>query len=265
MDACALRHARVRRLLQIAAVAAVCFASSAYHALGHEPKTLVIAHRGASGYLPEHSEGAKVLAFAQGADVIEQDVVLSKDGVLIVSHDITMDATTNVREVYPDRARADGKIYWADFNWSELNRVSMRERSLGSPASQRFPYATESRVMRLDDEIKLIRGLNAVFNRKVGFHIELKAPAWHLKEFGSHMADTLMAVLKELEVTASSDVCFIQCFEPDELKYMKEVLKCELPLVQLLGGRRPTSGSEMPPNPTRLTMSWLKSPNMPLV
>lgn len=243
MVACSVRNARVRSFLQIAAAAAVWIAHSPSALLGHEPTTLVIAHRGASGYLPEHSEGAKVLAFAQGADVLEQDVVLSKDGVLIVSHDVTMDATTNVREIYPERARADGKTYWADFNWSELNRVSMRERSLDSPTSERFRYATESRVMRLDDEIKLIRGLNQVLDRNVGFHIELKAPAWHLKEFGTHMADTLLAVLKEHEVTAASEPCFIQCFELEELKYMKEVLKCELPLVQLLGGRRPASGA----------------------
>ncbi len=50
-------------------------------------KPIVIAHRGASGYLPEHTEGAKVLAIAQGADFVEQDVVLSRDGVLVVSHD----------------------------------------------------------------------------------------------------------------------------------------------------------------------------------
>ncbi len=237
---CSVRNDRIRRLLQIAAVTVgwLSFSPTAPHA--HEPTTLVIAHRGASGYLPEHSEGAKVLAFAQGADVLEQDVVLSKDGVLIVSHDITMDATTNVREVYPERAREDGRTYWADFDWTELNRVSMRERSLSSPTSERFRYTTESRVMRLEDEIRLIRGLNQVLNRNVGFHIELKAPAWHLKEFGTHLADKLLEVLREQEVTPSSEPCFIQCFEPEELKYLKEVLKCELPLVQLLGGRRPT-------------------------
>ena len=59
-----------------------------------EPIPLIIAHRGASGYLPEHTLAAKALAYAQGADYLEQDVVLSKDGVPVVQHDVTLDSTT---------------------------------------------------------------------------------------------------------------------------------------------------------------------------
>lgn len=201
------------------------------------PPCLVIAHRGASGYLPEHSEGAKVLAFAQGADVLEQDVVLTKDEVFVVSHDITMDATTNVRDVYPDRHREDGKFYWADFTWDELKLVALRERSLGNAESTRFPYATDTRVVRLEDEIRLVRGLNKVLNRNVGFHIELKGPAWHLEQFGKRMGDQLIAVLEEQNISPENDVCFIQCFEADELIYLHDEAKCPYTLVQLLGGR----------------------------
>ncbi len=93
-------------------------------------RPIVIAHRGASGYLPEHTEGAKVLAMAQGADYIEQDVVLSKDRVLIVTHDTTMESTTNVEELFPwSRQRADGKFYFADFSWDELRTLSVHERT----------------------------------------------------------------------------------------------------------------------------------------
>ena len=80
-------------------------------------RPLVIAHRGASGYVVEHTEAAKTLAHAQGADYIEQDVVLSKDGQFIVTHDITMEETTNVEQRFPDRARQDGRYYFADFDW----------------------------------------------------------------------------------------------------------------------------------------------------
>ena len=74
---------------------------------------LIIAHRGASAYLPEHTLPAKVLAHAQGADFIEQDVVLSRDGVPIVLHDIHLDATTDVAERFPGRARQDGRALGA--------------------------------------------------------------------------------------------------------------------------------------------------------
>ena len=67
---------------------------------------IVIAHRGASGYLPEHTLEAKAMAYAMGADYIEQDVVMTADNQLIVLHDITLDRTTDVDEKFPGRARS---------------------------------------------------------------------------------------------------------------------------------------------------------------
>ena len=66
---------------------------------------IVIAHRGASGYLPEHTLAAKAMAHAMGADFLEQDVVLTADGVPIVLHDIYLEATTDVEQRFPDRSR----------------------------------------------------------------------------------------------------------------------------------------------------------------
>ena len=71
---------------------------------------IVIAHRGASGYLPEHTLAAKSMAYAMGANYIEQDVVMTRDDVLIVLHDITLDRTTDVAEKFPDRSRGDGPV-----------------------------------------------------------------------------------------------------------------------------------------------------------
>jgi glycerophosphoryl diester phosphodiesterase len=70
---------------------------------------IVIAHRGASGYLPEHTLAAKAAAHAMGADYLEQDVVLSRDGVPMVLHDIYIDTVTDVAQAFPDRSRADGQ------------------------------------------------------------------------------------------------------------------------------------------------------------
>ena len=83
-------------------------------------KPIVIAHRGASAYLPEHTLAAKALADGQGADFIEQDVVLTRDGVPIVLHDIHLESTTDVAERYPERAREDGHFYAIDFDLREV-------------------------------------------------------------------------------------------------------------------------------------------------
>ncbi|MGL4457814.1 MAG: glycerophosphodiester phosphodiesterase family protein, partial [Plesiomonas shigelloides] len=69
---------------------------------------IVVAHRGASGYLPEHTLPAKAMAHAMGADYLEQDVVMTKDNQLIVLHDHYLDRVTDVAKKFPGRARADG-------------------------------------------------------------------------------------------------------------------------------------------------------------
>ena len=202
---------------------------------------IVIAHRGASGYAVEHTEAAKALAHAQGADYIEQDVVLSKDGEFVVTHDITMEETTDVEQRFPDRARSDGRFYFADFTWSEIQQLSMHERvrrGSDQPAlPHRFPANAEQRVLRLSDEIRLIAGLNAMTGKQTGLYIELKSPTFHKKEFGYSMGESLLKVLATLGIQSEDDRCFIQCFEMDELKDLHERLLCKLPLIQLLGKR----------------------------
>jgi len=203
-------------------------------------RPLVIAHRGASGYVVEHTEAAKTLAHAQGADYIEQDVVLSKDGQFIVTHDITMEETTNVEQRFPDRARPDGRFYFADFDWQEIQQLTMHERiQRGSdqPAlPNRFPFDAGQRVVRLADELQLIAGLNKTTSKNVGLYIELKSPSFHKKEFGYSMGEALMKLVATHEVR---DRCFIQCFEMEELQDLHDRLNCKLPLIALLG-RRPT-------------------------
>ena len=72
---------------------------------------IIIAHRGASGYLPEHTLAAKALAHAMGANFLEQDVVLTKDSTPIVLHDIHLESTTDVEQRFPDRNRDDDRYY----------------------------------------------------------------------------------------------------------------------------------------------------------
>src|SRR5215510_8698136 len=70
-------------------------------------KKILVAHRGASAYAPEHTVEAYRLAIEQGADFVEQDLQITKDGALVCLHDLTLERTTDVEEVFPDRFRAD--------------------------------------------------------------------------------------------------------------------------------------------------------------
>ena len=131
----------------------------------------VIAHRGASGYAPEHTLAAYALAYGQGAPWIEPDLILTADGVPIALHDLTLDRTTNVAEVFAGRARADGLHYAVDFTIGELQRLAMVERRTG-----RFPHVS-SRIPTLKETLDLIDGLNQTTGRRVGVIPELKHPA----------------------------------------------------------------------------------------
>jgi glycerophosphoryl diester phosphodiesterase len=208
---------------------------------------IVIAHRGASGYVVEHTEAAKVLAHAQGADYIEQDVVLTKDRVFVVTHDTTMDETTDVENVYPSRARVDGHWYFADFTWAELQKLQLHERTRRDGVqvfADRFPGTCGQRILRLEDEIRLLHGLDSTTGRHTGLYIELKGPAFHRKEFGESMGAMLLTELDRLGIRDSQHRCYIQCFEPEELEYLHRECACRLPLIQLLSRPVPEGGLE---------------------
>src|SRR5688572_10646319 len=147
---------------------------------------LVIAHRGASGYLPEHTLEAKVMAFAQGADFVEQDVVMTQDDELIVFHDLTLERTTDVASRFPGRARPDGSYYVIDFTLAELRQLQVSEGFTlvaGVPVANfpaRFPVMTSRfGIHTLQEELGLIEGLNRSTGKNVGIYTELKSPWFH--------------------------------------------------------------------------------------
>ena len=125
--------------------------------------TLIIAHRGASGYLPEHTLEAKAYAHALGSHYIEQDLVATRDDELVVLHDIYLDQVTNVAKVFPNRHRDDGRYYVRDFTLKEIKRLSVWERRKpgGTEAvfTRRFPTGVgKFQIATLEEEIKLIQG-----------------------------------------------------------------------------------------------------------
>ena len=108
-----------------------------------QAQKIVIAHRGASGYLPEHTLAAVAMAHAMDADYVEQDVVLTKDAVPVVLHDIHIDAISDVAKRFPDRKREDGRYYAIDFTLAEIKQLKVTERfdpKNGQPIFEgRFP------------------------------------------------------------------------------------------------------------------------------
>jgi glycerophosphoryl diester phosphodiesterase len=201
-------------------------------------RPLVIAHRGASGYLPEHTLVAKAMAHAMHPDYIEQDVVLTRDNVPVVLHDEHLDTVTDVATLYPGRARADGRYYVIDFTSAEIRRLSVHERrdlKTGKAVyPKRFPTATELplRVPTLDEEIALIRGLNASTGRDVGVYVELKAPAFHRRE-GRHIEPIVLDVMRRHGYADRHAKAYVQCFDPDGLARVR--LIAPVKTVQLIG------------------------------
>jgi len=201
---------------------------------------LIIAHRGASGYLPEHTLAAKALAYGLGADYLEQDVVVSRDGHLIVLHDIHLDRVSDVAGVFPARCRDDGRYYVRDFDLAELRTLRIWERyTPDGPETPVFPARFPARsglfrIVALDEELQLIQGLNSATGRSVGIYPEIKSPEWHRAE-GVDSARLLLDLLARYGYRTATDPVFVQCFHAPELRRMRDELDCRLRLIQLIG------------------------------
>ena len=201
-------------------------------------KITIVAHRGASGYLPEHTIASKAIAHAMNADYIEQDIVLSKDDIPIVIHDILLDDVTNVSEKYPNRKREDGKYYVIDFTFEELKTLEVTERFDSKTGLQiyptRFPKGTSSfRLHSLQDEIELIQGLNESSGKDIGIYPEIKKPKFH-NENGKDISKIVLDILTKYGYSTKDDQCILQCFDAQELERIRNELKSKLFLVQLM-------------------------------
>jgi glycerophosphoryl diester phosphodiesterase len=161
---------------------------------GRPEKQIVIAHRGASGYLPEHTLMSKALAYGMGADFLEQDVVASADGAAMVFHDLVLDHTTDVQSRFPGRSRDDGRYYVLDFLIKELNRTT---------------------------------------GGTVGAYVEIKQPAWHHQQ-GVDLSRIVLNCLHESGLPSASEPVFLQCFDYAELRRLRHEFGTSLPLIQLL-------------------------------
>lgn len=205
---------------------------------------IVIAHRGASGYLPEHTLPAKAMAYAQGADYLEQDLVMTRDDHLVVLHDHYLDRVTDVADRFPDRARKDGRYYAIDFTLAEIRSLKFTEGfeiENGKKVqvySGRFPMGkSDFRIHTFEEEIEFVQGLNHSTGKNIGIYPEIKAPWFHHQE-GKDIAAKTLDVLKQYGYTSKKDKVYLQCFDAAELKRIKTELEpkrgMDLNLVQLI-------------------------------
>lgn len=254
-----------------ALVAGIILASS-MAGVTQAAEKIVIAHRGASGYLPEHTLPAKAMAYAQGADYLEQDLVMTKDNELVVLHDHYLDRVTDVAERFPDRARKDGRYYAIDFTLPEIKSLKFTEgfdikdgKKVQSYPG-RFPMGkSDFRVHTFQEEIEFIQGLNHSTGKNIGIYPEIKAPWFHRQE-GKDISSKVLDVLKEYGYTGKADKVYLQCFDANELKRIKNELEpqkgMDLRLIQLVAYTDWNETYEQQPNGKWVNYSydWMFKP-----
>lgn len=195
---------------------------------------IVIAHRGASGYLPEHTLAAYELAIDLGADFIEPDLVVTKDGYLVARHDRYLSRTTDVadRPEFAARRRAGeghkGEDWFVeDFTLAEIKTLRARQGFPGRDVStgDRFEIPTFAEV------IELARRKSLETGREIGLYPETKSPGYHTRA-GLDFVPPLLAALHGAGYRERDDKVFIQSFEPEILRRLRS--RTQLRLVMLL-------------------------------
>ncbi|MEH2105071.1 glycerophosphodiester phosphodiesterase [Nostoc sp.] len=204
-----------------------------------EASPIIIAHRGASGYRPEHTLAAYELAIALGADYIEPDLVSTKDGVLIARHENEISETTDVVS-HPEFAHrqtskiidGESKTGWftEDFTLVELKTLRAKER-IPQLRSQNTAYDGLLEIPTLQEIIDLAKGKSAEINRAIGIYPETKYPTY-FKSIGLALEAPLLATLTANGYQGANAPVFIQSFEVSNLQDLST--KTDLPLVQLL-------------------------------
>jgi glycerophosphoryl diester phosphodiesterase len=201
---------------------------------------LLIGHRGASGYLPEHTLEAYQLAITQGADVIEPDLISTKDGVLIARHDPNLITSTDVasRPEFADRKRVDWPVdgekqtgwFAHDFTLAEIKTLGTVITDPERPQENNGKF----RVATMREIFDLVKTQSAKLGRAIYVYPETKNPTYH-RDLGLPLEDKLIAALNAEGWNSRTAPVFVQSFEPGSLKEMRRKgLKTRM--VQLIDG-----------------------------
>ena len=187
---------------------------------------LVVAHRGASGYLPEETLEAFQLAIDQGADVIEFDLISTKDGVLIARHDAELAISTDVanRPEFAGRKRVDWLVdgekqtgwFTHDFTLAEIKTLGATVTDPERPQQNNGKF----RIVALQEIIDLAKAQSAKLGRSIAIYPETKNPTYH-HDLGLPLEDKLIAALEAAGWNSRLAPVFVQSFEPGSLKEMR--------------------------------------------
>jgi len=217
-----------RRMIRLILLTLILLTASP--ALAHP---LIIAHRGASGERPEHTRAAYELAIRQGADVIEPDLVFSRDGVLIVRHENEIGGTTDVADRPEFAARRatktiDGETltgwFTEDFTLAELKTLRARER-LPELRPANTAFDGQEPILTFDEALDIAAAAG------VGIAPELKHPTY-FAAIGLPMEDAFVAVLERRGLTGADAPVIVQCFEVGPLQRLRA--RIATPLLQLV-------------------------------
>jgi glycerophosphoryl diester phosphodiesterase len=216
--------------------------------------TLIIGHRGASGYRPEHTLASYRLAAELGADCIEPDLVSTGDGVLVARHEPEISGTTDVADHpgFGDRKTTkviDGTTvtgwFTEDFTLAELKTLRARER-VPAIRPQNTRYDGRFEVLTFQEILDLRAQLSAELDREIGVYPETKHPTY-FRSIGLPLEPELVSGLDRNGLNDRHAPVFVQSFEQDNLRALRSRL--DVPLVQLLLAKDAHLGGD-PDNPT---------------
>ena len=202
---------------------------------------LVIAHRGASGYRPEHTLAAYELGARMGADYIEPDLVSTKDGVLVARHENEISGTTDVADRSEFAGRRTTKTvdgapltgwFTEDFTLAELKTLRAKER-IPAIRQRNTIYDGRFEVPTFQEIIDLSKRLSRELGRPIGIYPETKHPTY-FQSIGLPLEPPLVRALRSNRLDGRRDKVFVQSFEVANLKWLDE--RVDVPLVQLLSG-----------------------------
>jgi glycerophosphoryl diester phosphodiesterase len=209
--------------------------STTWRTLDGKPP-LVIAHRGASGYRPEHTLASYTLAIEMGADYIEPDLVATRDGQLVARHEPLLDDTTDVKS-HPEFAnrratkQLDGKsvtgFFVSDFTLAEIRQL----RAVQSNPARSKEYDGRFEIPTFEEILDLAERESRQRGRTIGVYPETKHPSFHLA-LNLPLEERLLDALRRRKLDRADGPVFIQSFESANLQYLRA--KTKLPLVQLL-------------------------------
>lgn len=197
---------------------------------------LVIGHRGASGYRPDHTLESYKLAIDMGADFIEPDLVATKDGVLVARHEPNITGTTDVatRPEFASRKTTKNVDGVNEEGWfvSDFTLAELKTLRAVQPLSDRDQsFNGKFQIPTFEEVLDLAKAEGTKAGRTVGVYPETKHPTYHAK-LGLPLEDRLLAVLSKYGYTTKASPVIVQSFEVSNLKYLRT--KTQVRLVQLV-------------------------------